>query len=79
MHGYSNKCHICNFFESQPMVFLSILWCNQSGDHPQEDLDKFGYKQDLKINSFKCPMWHSFTLWQACEGEPHFILVAPII
>ncbi len=26
-----------------------ILWCSQIGDHQQEELGKFGYRQDMKI------------------------------
>jgi hypothetical protein len=32
--------------------FLPILQCNQIGDPPQEDLTKFGYTQDMKIEIF---------------------------
>jgi hypothetical protein len=28
---------------------FSILWCCQTGDHPQEDLDKFGYRSGMKV------------------------------
>jgi len=29
--------------------FISILWCIQIGDHPPEDLAKFGYRLGKKI------------------------------
>jgi hypothetical protein len=32
--------------------FNSILWCNESGDCPEENLVKFGYKPDMKGGSF---------------------------
>jgi hypothetical protein len=34
--------------ESQ-YFFKSILWYSQSGDHPHEDLLKFGNNQDMKV------------------------------
>ncbi len=40
--------------ENASRVFLSILWCSQSGDHPQEDLAKFDYRPDMKV--FKNPL-----------------------
>jgi hypothetical protein len=37
-------------------VFLSISWCNQSGDHPGENLAKSSYKPDkMKVNKYKDP------------------------
>jgi hypothetical protein len=32
-------------------LISSILLCGQSGDHPQEDLAKFGYKLDMNVKS----------------------------
>jgi hypothetical protein len=29
--------------------FFSILWYCQTGDHPQEDLAKFGYRSGMKV------------------------------
>jgi hypothetical protein len=29
-------------------LFWSILWCSQSGNHPYDDLAKFGYKPNMK-------------------------------
>jgi len=26
-----------------------ILWCSQSGHHPENDLAKFGYMLDMKV------------------------------
>jgi hypothetical protein len=40
----------------QVFFFLgSILWCSSSGDHPQEDLTKFGYKIHLIKGKKKHP------------------------
>jgi hypothetical protein len=25
------------------------LWCSSSGDHPSDDLARFGYRQDMKV------------------------------
>ncbi len=32
---------------------LRILCCNQSGDHPQNNLAKFGYILDMKVGENK--------------------------
>jgi hypothetical protein len=37
-------------------LLFSILWCCQTGDHPQEDLAKFGYRSGMKVKkNIKCP------------------------
>jgi hypothetical protein len=28
---------------------LRILWCSQSGDHPENNLAKFDYMLDMKV------------------------------
>jgi len=33
----------------KPGSLLRILWCSQSGDHPENNLAKFGYILDMKI------------------------------
>jgi len=35
--------------------FLGVQFCNiaKNGDHPQEDLARFGYKLHMKVNFFK--------------------------
>jgi hypothetical protein len=35
------------------IIILSILWHSQNGDHPEEDLVKFGYNQDEKEKEIK--------------------------
>jgi len=39
--------------EVGPVFFLAILWYSQSGDDPQEDLVKFGYKLNMKASFIK--------------------------
>ncbi len=34
-------------------VFFSISWCSQTGDHPQEDSAKFGYRPGMKVKRIK--------------------------
>ncbi len=41
------------------LFFSSILRCSQTGNHPQEDLAKFGYRPDMKVEKIKNP----FTFW----------------
>jgi hypothetical protein len=31
------------------VLFFSVLWCSQSGDHSQNNLAKYGYILDLKV------------------------------
>jgi hypothetical protein len=33
--------------------FFPILWCSQTGYHPQEDLAKFGHRPNMKVELFK--------------------------
>jgi hypothetical protein len=37
----------------KPGSLLRILWCSQSGDHPEKNLAKFGYILDMKIGKRK--------------------------
>jgi hypothetical protein len=37
------------------LLFLAISCYSQSGDDPQEDLAKFGYKLNKEVNSQKNP------------------------
>ncbi len=41
------------------MFFSSMLWCSWSDNHPPEDLAKFGYILDIKIKTFKPPLFHT--------------------
>jgi len=34
------------------LFFFPILLCDKTGDHPQEDLAKFGYRPDMKVEIF---------------------------
>jgi hypothetical protein len=39
---------------------FSILQCSETGNHPQEDLAKYGYILDMKVNFLKknpCIFW----------------------
>jgi hypothetical protein len=42
--------------------FLSILWCNQSGNHPENNLAKFGYILDMKVGKKKKKTEYFFIL-----------------
>jgi hypothetical protein len=35
--------------------FEGIFVCNQSGNHPSEDLTKYGYKPDTKVQVLNHP------------------------
>jgi hypothetical protein len=37
----------------QAGFLLRILWCNQSGNHPESNLAKFGYILDMKVEGKK--------------------------
>ncbi len=47
--GTSNGCLFVSFF------FFLILWCSCTGNHPQEELVKFGYKLEKKVENFSNP------------------------
>jgi hypothetical protein len=41
---------------STPRVFFSlfsIVQCSHNGDHPQEDLAKFGYRSEKKVEKLR--------------------------
>jgi hypothetical protein len=44
------RCFIDNW---GPVFFGLIFCCSQSGDDPEKDLAKFGYKLTMKENIFK--------------------------
>jgi hypothetical protein len=33
-------------------LFFSILWCGPNGDHPKNNLAKFGYKQIMNLKTY---------------------------
>jgi hypothetical protein len=39
------------------LFFFLILLCDKTGDHPQEDLAKFGYIPDMKVKMFSNPFY----------------------
>jgi len=50
----------CQLKEEEQCLFLSILWCSQSGDHPYEDLAKFFYKRNMKIKRLKILLYFCY-------------------
>jgi hypothetical protein len=54
--SYSHIHHRVLIVSSTPPIkeffFWPILQCNKIGDLLQEDLTKFGYTQDMKIENF---------------------------
>jgi hypothetical protein len=38
---------------SARVLFPPILWCSQTGDHPQEDLAKFGHIPHVKVENLR--------------------------
>jgi hypothetical protein len=45
-----------NLFHGQSRAFFpSILQCSHNRDHPQDELAKFGYRSETKIERFKNP------------------------
>jgi hypothetical protein len=41
----------------------SMLWCSQSGDDPQENLARFGYKLNMKVNFKEIPSIFLANYW----------------
>jgi hypothetical protein len=48
---------LCSLDTSHPAVLFifPFLFCSHIVDHPQEELAKFGYKSEKKVESFKIP------------------------
>ncbi len=44
---------VCSQSGESGGFFLRILWCNQSGNHWEENLAKFAYKLDMKVRKKK--------------------------
>ncbi len=55
--------------------FLSILWCSQNGNDPQQDLAKFGYKIHMKLKKFKHPSIFVATCLNQCIEIWWFFLI----
>jgi hypothetical protein len=54
----SVQAYLRGFFplEKQLFIFIyifSVLGCSHTGDHPQEEVAKFGYKSEKKVEKFK--------------------------
>jgi hypothetical protein len=61
-HKEKNSNLVKNYTK-KGVCFLRILLSRQTGDHPQEDLAKFGYRSDAKVHNFKS----LFTFWLPAE------------
>jgi hypothetical protein len=60
-------CHTLTQIFLTPLggpFFSSILWCCQTGNHPQEDLAKFGYIPNMKVEKFKKPSYILAAYWR---------------
>jgi len=51
---------------TQCFLFLAIVCYSQSGDDPQEDLAKFGYKLNMKKKSLETPIYIFGYLLEPC-------------
>jgi hypothetical protein len=47
-----------------PGFSLRILWCSQSGDNPENNLAKFGYIVDVKVEKEQNPSIFLATFWK---------------
>jgi hypothetical protein len=47
---------------SARVLFPPILWCSQTGDHPQEDLAKFGHIPHVKVEKFKICLYFGYMM-----------------
>ncbi len=56
MFGVLFQCTVDGNAVSSQLGFLfQFLWCSQTGDHPQEEIAKFGYMPERKVQHFKNP------------------------
>ncbi len=65
---------LVNKTSPKSMVFPPILWCNHIGNGPQEDLAKFAYKQDMKVEIFlkSCFFFFGSLLEPNCRNLVNF-------
>jgi hypothetical protein len=49
------------------LLFISILWCSQTSDHPQEYLAKFGYRPGMKGKKINESFTFFATWWNKIE------------
>jgi hypothetical protein len=53
---------VCLFF-----LFFPILQCNQTCNHPQEDLAGFGYRRDMKVKILRILLYFGYLLEPVVE------------
>jgi hypothetical protein len=60
-----NVCLMTN--TDQRFFKISNMWCNQTGDYPQDNLAKSGYRENMKVENLKNHMfwlpawtWHRY-------------------
>ncbi len=59
-HHISNQCFVKKYI----FYFILFYLCRQSGGHPSEDLAKFGYKRDRKVDFLIKNLWY---FWLSLE------------
>jgi len=56
--------NVCLMTNMDPRFFLkSSLWCNQTGDYPQDNIAKSGYRENMKVENLKNPFMFWLPAW----------------
>lgn len=60
--------NVCLMTNMDPRFFLiSSLWCNQTGDYPQDNLAKSGYRENMKVENLKNLFMFWLPAWTWCR------------
>jgi hypothetical protein len=55
--------------QSQAGFLLRILWCSQSDDRPENNLAKFGYILEMKVEKKQNPSIFLATYWNLSQNS----------
>jgi hypothetical protein len=55
LQNFARKKETPKFCPPESGVSFSSYWCNETGNHPQEYLVKFGYIPDMTVEIFMNP------------------------
>jgi hypothetical protein len=68
LHGEEDLLPQFECIGSGRVLFSSILWRNQTDNHPQEELPKFGYRSGRNVEIWSC-WWKSDCgfCWNGCQ------------
>jgi hypothetical protein len=66
-----------NAVYTQLGFFFQFLWCSQTGDHPQEEIAKFGYMSERKVPTLQESSYILTTCWNPLSKCGDFRIEIP--